>query len=107
MAANECIWLRQLLMEWGQDLGGPTKIYEDNQQVIKLVHNGQVNTRAKYLSIKLRSVYDMIMRGLIEVTFVPTSEQWADMLTKTRAPLNNDSLFGGSSIHAVRSQGEC
>ena len=56
LAADECLWL----MDWGVDIKVPTRIFEDNKQVIKLVKNGQVHTRAKYLAVKLRALHDLI-----------------------------------------------
>ena len=101
-ATDECLWIKQLLMDWGMKFTAPTPIFEDNQAVIKLVNNGQVNTRAKYLSTKLRSIYEYIKRGHINVQYVSTCDQWADMLTKSKVPLNVDQLFLGSSDSTTR-----
>src|SRR5699024_8710363 len=39
LAADECLWLRQLLMDWNVKISSPTVIHEDNKQVINLVQN--------------------------------------------------------------------
>ena len=95
MATDECLWIKQLLVDWGITFTMPTPIYEDNQPVIKLVHNGQVNTRAKFLSTKLRFIYECISCGHIIVKYIATSDQWADMLTKAKVPSNVNQLFQG------------
>lgn len=94
-ATNECLWLRQLLQEWGVTFDKPTPIHEDNQAVIKLVHSNQINTRAKYLSVKLASVQDLIMRLHLDVVYIASKDQWADMLTKAKIPPDVDMLFNG------------
>ena len=95
-ANDECLWLKQLLIDWGMKFTEPTPIYEDNQPLIKLVHKGQINTRAKYLSAKLKVIYESIKRRLIDVKYIWTGEQWADMLTKTKIPADVKCLFQGT-----------
>ena len=101
-ATDEILWLKQLLIDWGMKFDRPTVLHEDNQAVIKLVHNGQINTRAKYLSAKLKFVHECIKRKQVAVEFIATNDQWADMLTKTKMPLDMDRLFQG-----LHKQGEC
>ncbi|KAH9404753.1 hypothetical protein TYRP_000584 [Tyrophagus putrescentiae] len=107
LAADECLWLRQLLMDWGVEIKTPTMIYEDNKQVIKLVKNGQVHTRAKYLAVKLRALHDLIIKGHIAVDFIASRDQWADMLTKSQLPQDVNKLFSSVSLNAGRNRGEC
>ena len=107
LAADECLWLRQLLMDWGVEIKTPTTIFEDNKQVIKLVKNGQVHTRAKYLAVKLRALHDLIIKGHIAVDFIASRDQWADMLTKSQLPQDVNKLFSSMSLNAVRNRGEC
>lgn len=107
LAADECLWLRQLLIDWNVTVKDPTVILEDNKQVIKLVHNGQVNTRAKYLAVKLRVLHDLIVKGFIDVQFIPSKGQWADMLTKSQQPQDIHELYSGKPLFAVRNQREC
>lgn len=95
MATDECLWIKELLMDWGLVFTAPTPIYEDNQPVIKLVHHGQVNTRAKHLSTKLRFIHECITHKNIDVKYVATCDQWADMLTKAKVPSNIEEIFYG------------
>ena len=101
-AIDECLWIKQLLIDWGLRFTAPTTLFEDNQAVIKLVHTGQVNTRAKYLSTKLKSANEYILRGHIKVQYIASRDQWADMLTKTKVPLNVDQLFQGLGDSTTR-----
>ena len=105
--ANEANWVKELLIEWGWNTNRPTQIYEDNQQVIRLVHNGQVNTRAKYLTVKLAALHDMIKRRQIEVKYVPSQDNWADVLTKTRGSGDDRFRFKKDSALGFRNRGEC
>lgn len=105
--ANEVNWIKDLLIEWGWMTNRPTPIFEDNQQVIKLINNGQINTRAKYLSIKLKVLHEMIMKKRIDVRYVPTNENWADILTKTRNSGEDHRRFRGDAVLGFRNRGEC
>ena len=107
LTADECLWLRQLLMDWGVEIKSPTVIFEDNKQVIKLVKNGQVHTRAKYLAVKLRALHDLIVNGHIEVEFIASREQWADLLTKSQLPQDIERIFYSEPMSKARNRGAC
>ncbi len=94
-------------MDWGVEIKTPTMIYEDNKQVIKLVKNGQVHTRAKYLAVKLRALHDLIIKGHIAVDFIASRDQWADMFTKSQLLQDVNKLFSRVSLNAVRNREEC
>jgi len=98
-ATEDSLLLRDLLNEWGAKITGPTTIYEDNQQTIKMVHTRQIRTRTKHLAVKYAYIHEKIVLGQIGVTFIPTKKQWADLLTKSKVSLNIDTLFSGASPH--------
>ena len=51
-AAQEAIWMRQLLTDVRNPPRGPTRIFEDNQSAICLARNPQFHGRAKHIGIK-------------------------------------------------------
>ena len=103
--ANEANWVKELLIEWGWTTNRPTQIYEDNQHVKRLAHNEQVNTRAKYLTVKLAALHDMIKRRQIEVKYVPSQDNWADVLTKSRGSGDDRFRFKKDSALGFRNRG--
>jgi hypothetical protein len=82
MAACEAIWLRKLLVAlFGQELE-PTIIHCDNQSGIKLSENPVFHDRSKHIDIRYHFIRDCVQRGAVQLQYVPTDEQVADILTK-------------------------
>lgn len=82
LAAQEAIYLRQMLAELGFTMEKPTMIGEDNQACITLARNDVTSARTKHLDIRLHFVRDAQQNGTISVTYAPTDEMLADMFTK-------------------------
>ena len=86
MAANtttcEAIWLRKLLMSLFRKRMETTKVYCDNQSCIKLSEKPVFHDRSKHIDIICHFIRDCVQRGAIQLQYVPTGEQVADILTK-------------------------
>jgi len=52
-AAQEAVWLRQLMSELGNAPTGPTTLFEDNQSAIAMTKNPQLHGRTKHIDIIL------------------------------------------------------
>jgi hypothetical protein len=94
-AINEAKWLEGLLTE----LGLPTKevplVLGDNQSTQKLSENDIKSERTKHVDIKYHYVQDEVQNKRIRLQWIPTSEQLADILTKS---------LGGPLHKQLRSQ---
>ncbi|KAK3749555.1 hypothetical protein QZH41_007287 [Actinostola sp. cb2023] len=82
-ATQEAIWLRRLM----KDLGGrvdtsATTIYEDNQGAIELAKNAKYHNRTKHIDICHHFVRERIVSNEISVSFCPTEDMVADIMTK-------------------------
>ena len=60
----------------------PTVIYGDNQSCIKLSENPVFHDRSKHIEIRYHFIRDYIQRGAVELQYISTEEQVADILTK-------------------------
>jgi hypothetical protein len=60
----------------------PTVIYCDNQSCIKLSENPVFHDRSKHIEIRYHFIRDYVQRGAVELQFISTDEQVADILTK-------------------------
>ena len=83
-ACKEMMWLRHLLAE----LGYPqptTCFYEDNRACIKMASNLIVSGRNKHIELKMHYVRERVAARDIELTYVSTHGQRADLLTKNLA----------------------
>jgi hypothetical protein len=83
---KEAIWLKRLLTEIGNNGDKPIPILCDNDSTIKLVKNNQFHQRTKHIEVRHYFVREKQEAGEIEVSYVPTQDNLADIFTK---PLPN------------------
>jgi transposase InsO family protein len=81
-AINEVLWLRGLLEELGLTVGKPSRVYGDNQSTIAVSKNGVKSERTKHVDIKFNFVTETVESGVIQLDWVQSSEQQADIFTK-------------------------
>jgi hypothetical protein len=75
-------WLKLLL---GEDLGvGPlqARLYCDNQSTVALAHNPLASDRSRHINVKHRKVQELIENQVMNVEWISTTDQVADILTK-------------------------
>lgn len=85
LASSDVIWVRQLMREMGRQLVTPTILHIDNQSAIKLIVNNQINTKIKHIDVKYMFVREACENLEIEVRYIETALQLADILTKSLA----------------------
>jgi hypothetical protein len=82
LCALQVQWLKLLL---GEDLGiGPLKarLYCDNQSTVQVAHNPISSDRSRHINVKHRKVQELIQDQVMDVKWISTVEQAADILTK-------------------------
>ena len=82
MAAREAVWLRKLLVGLSGHMLEPTVIHCDNQNCVQMSLNLVHHDQTKHVEMRYHYVQDMVQRHAVELQFVPTDEQVADVLTK-------------------------
>lgn len=85
-AAQEAVHLRRLLSSIGQPMQGATTMMEDNQGCIDLARNPVHHSRSKHIDLRAHFIREKVAEGVIELKYVPTAEQLADILTKALGP---------------------
>ena len=93
IAAGSCcaqiLWLKQQLRDYGLDLGCiPLRC--DNTSAINITKNPVMHSRTKHIDIRHHFLRDHVLKGDVEVTFVDTHNQLADIFTK---PLAREPFF--------------
>jgi hypothetical protein len=78
---EEVLFLRQLLPTVGCPLIDPTKTFEDNTSRIALATN-----KTKHIDTKYHFTRSLIKAGAISITWCPTHDMIADILTKISLP---------------------
>jgi hypothetical protein len=80
----EAIWLRKFLFGlFGHELR-PTLIHYNNQSCIKISKNLVFHDNSKHIEIKYHLIRDWVQRGVVQLEYIPTNEQIANILTKSR-----------------------
>ena len=90
-ASCEALWLRKFMVDLFDQELRPTIIHCDNQSCIRLFENPVFHDRSKHIEIRYHFIRDYIQRGVVELQYISTDEQVADILTK--------SLGRGKHIH--------
>jgi hypothetical protein len=81
-AAKEVIWLRQLLLEQKQKIEKATILYMDNLSAIAIAQNPEFHNRSKHIKIHHHFLRQKVDDEELELEYVPTGDQVADVLTK-------------------------
>ena len=86
VAATSCvchaIWLRNLLQELRLSQEEPTKIFVDNKSAIALAKNPVFHNRSKHIDTRYHYIRDCIRRKDVQLEYVKTHDQVADIFTK-------------------------
>lgn len=81
-AVAECCWLRQLLHELHRPLRSATVVFCDNVSAVYMASNPVQHHRTKHIEIDIHFVCEKVSLGQVQVLHVPSSQQFADIMTK-------------------------
>jgi hypothetical protein len=81
-SAREIVWLRNLYSEIRYGQNELTKLFGDNQSVIAITTNLQYHTRSKHFNIKYHYLRQQIRAEQISLSYCPTDNMTANVLTK-------------------------
>ncbi|XP_044478603.1 uncharacterized mitochondrial protein AtMg00810-like isoform X1 [Mangifera indica] len=79
---SEAIWLKRLFEDLKISVSYPMKVYCDNKAAISITHNPVLHDRTKHIEVDKHFIKEKIESGLICLSYVPTTDQIADILTK-------------------------
>jgi hypothetical protein len=99
--AQESIWLNRVIKSFEAENQEPVKIYADNQSSIHLVDKHRYSIKSKHIDTKYHCIQDWKEKGLIDIEYVPTEHNVADMLTK---PLGRIKLERFRRLAAMENQ---
>ena len=81
-AIQEVLWLRGLLHELGLHVQTGSLVYGDNQSTLAISKNGIKGERTKHVDVKYHFITETIESGKVQLKWIPTQEQQADIFTK-------------------------
>ena len=76
--------MKNQLLDYGLSLT-QIPIYCDNQNVIAMTGNPVQHSMTKHIGIRYHFIREHVMEGKVELHFVPTDQQLADIFTKPLA----------------------
>ena len=82
IVAREAVWLRKFLAGLFGHMLEPIVIRCDNQSCVQMSVNPIHHDQMKHVEMRYHYVQDIVQRRVVELQFVPTDEQVADVLTK-------------------------
>ena len=100
-AAQEAIHLRRLMASVGQSMSSATIMLEDNQGCIALAHNPVHHSRSKHIDLRAHFIREKVAQGVVDLKYIPTDKQLADILTKPLGPIKFVELRAGLQIDKV------
>jgi hypothetical protein len=77
----QLLWMRQTLRDYGYKLS-KVSLLCDNESAIRMADNPIEHSRTKHIDIQYHFSRDHQQRGDIEIVYVSTKEQLADIFTK-------------------------
>ena len=85
IAAGSCcaqiLWMKNQLIDYGLKVN-KIPIFCDNTSAIDITKNPIQHSRTKHIDIKYHFIREHVMNGTVELYFVPSEKQLADIFTK-------------------------
>ncbi|MCP4115733.1 MAG: Ty1/Copia family ribonuclease HI [Desulfobacteraceae bacterium] len=93
-AAQQAVWLRQLLKNLGCEQHQPTTVYEDNQGAICLARNPIAHKKTKHIEIRHHYIREKVADKTLALKYIGTTDMAADIFTKALARPTYERLRG-------------
>ena len=80
---TEILWLKSLFSELGYNSGSKPIVWRDNLAAKSIAENPVFHSRTKHIEIDVHFVREKIENGEVEIQYMPTLHQLADIFTKS------------------------
>jgi hypothetical protein len=102
-ATTSCqgVWLSRLIGELLNEEPRPPKLLVDNKSAIQLVKNPVFHDRSKHIDTRYHLIRDYVEKGVLEVDYVRTEDQLADVLTKALGRIRFQELRSRIGVAAI------
>ncbi|XP_059627472.1 uncharacterized mitochondrial protein AtMg00810-like [Cornus florida] len=85
-AGSQLLWMQSTLTDLGLHFSMLPKLFCDNQSAIAISKNPTLHWKSKYIDIRYHFLRDKVQKGLLDITYLPTVDQIADIMTKPLLP---------------------
>ena len=104
-AAQQILWLRNLLFEFGFNFEAPSTLHVDNQSAISVAKNPEHHGRMKHLDLRFFWLREVVQNKLIALKHVGTADMPADILTKALGRVQVEECRKMMGLQPVASSG--
>ena len=104
MTVCEVLWVKQLLKDLGLTHLGSTTIFCDNKSALAIAANPVHHEKTKHVEIDCHFIREQAVEGNINPTYVPTTEQVADVFTKILTVGQHQILLNKLGVNVPNSQ---
>ena len=102
-AASEVTWLVRLLEEMGMSNLKPVALHCDNQLALHIARNPVFHEHTKHIEIDCHFTQDKVLEGLLQLSYLPTQSQIADVFTKILPSQHHWQLLHKLGMHSIHS----
>ena len=100
----ELLWLQIILEDLKVLVQGLIELFEDNQLAINITHNPIQHDITKHIEIDRHFLKEKLDFGLLQISYIPSTQQVADLLTKGLPSAQFETLvskLGMIDIHSL------
>ncbi|CAN0886875.1 Retrovirus-related Pol polyprotein from transposon TNT 1-94 [Linum grandiflorum] len=80
--SSEMVRLQRLFQELGVSCKLPMQVYGDNTSAIQIAINPVLHDRTKHIEVHVHYIRQLVTEGVIQISYLSTEDQTADVLTK-------------------------
>ena len=92
-AGEQILWMYTALAEIGLGTPHPASLRGDNNGSIAIAENKRNHNRVKHINVRHHFICSVVEEGKIQVDYIPSSENLADMFTKPLPRPQHHKLF--------------
>jgi hypothetical protein len=81
-AVKEALWVRSAMKELCDQGNGPLTVFCDNQSAIAMTDKQNFSNKTKHVDVKFHFVRDMVKKEELELKYIATDVNIADLMTK-------------------------
>ncbi|KAK2403016.1 hypothetical protein QL285_052490 [Trifolium repens] len=97
---TQLLWMKYQLEDYNITESS-IPLYCDNTAAIHLSKNPILHSRARHIEIKHHFIRDHVQKGTIDIQFIDTDHQWADIFTKPLAIERFDFIKKNLNMHFI------
>ena len=97
----EGMWLQRLLRELKVETKDTVKMFSDSQAAISIAKNPVHHDRTKHIEIDRHFISEKVNNGIVQLSYVPTRLQIADILTKALPRVSFDELNSKLGLYNI------